>query len=260
MLNIKYTKEEMETHVSEAFSKERSIIINEDCLNKNNFTIGDKISLSNGRTSNTYTIVGSFKSRATDVQAVIPSNYAVSDFNAVNYKFLGYTADDPDTVMVQIRNLFGNTENWSRTIKEFNNDALLTVGTFLKPMHSMTYFIVFLAIVGIVNNLLINFIQKRHSIAMYKSVGLSNKQNVKITLIEALSSGMIGSIIAMAVSYMEIKTIFIVAGPKISIDPNLDILSFTLVGFIGIIINLTGSIVPIIKSFKMNLVEEIKSK
>ena len=71
---------------------------------------------------------------------------------------------------------------------------------------------------------------------------------------------MIGSIIAMAVSYMEIKTIFIVAGPKISIDPNLDILSFTLVGFIGIIINLTGSIVPIIKSFKMNLVEEIKSK
>lgn len=69
---------------------------------------------------------------------------------------------------------------------------------------------------GVINNLLINYIQKRRTIAMYKSIGLSNRQNRKMTLIEGFSSGLIGAVIAIVVSYMEIQTIFLVAGPKIS--------------------------------------------
>ena len=81
-----------------------------------------------------YQVVGSFKSRATDVEALIPSAYAVSDFGASAYDFLAYTAADPDAIMVQIRDLFGDTSNWSRTVEEFNTDALSTVGAFLQPM------------------------------------------------------------------------------------------------------------------------------
>lgn len=106
-------------------------------------------------------IAGSFKSRATDVEAVISSRWAADDFGASSYDFLAYTAVDPDAVMVQIRDLFGNTSNWSRTVEEFNTDALSTVGAFLQPMHSMTYFILLLAAVGVINNLLINYMQKR---------------------------------------------------------------------------------------------------
>lgn len=91
-------------------------------------------------------------------------------------------------------------------MEEFNNDALATVGAFLQPMHSMTYFILLLATVGVINNLLINYIQKRRTIAMYKSIGLSNRQNRKMTLIEGFSSGLIGAVIAIVVSYMEIQT------------------------------------------------------
>lgn len=72
---------------------------------------------------------------------------------------------DPDP------DLFADTPNWSRTVEEFNTDALSTVGAFLQPMHSMTYFILLLAAIGVINNLLINYMQKRRSIAMYKSVG-----------------------------------------------------------------------------------------
>lgn len=98
--------------------------------------------------------------------------------------------------MVQLRDLFGETSNWSRTVEEFHADALSTVGAFLQPMHSMTWFILLLAAVGVINNLLINYLQKRRSIAMYKSVGLSNRQNMKMTLIEGFSSGLVGAAIA----------------------------------------------------------------
>lgn len=258
MLALHYTKSEMKEQAVSAFTGERAVLLSESCMERMGASAGDMITLTNGTGQNDYWVAGSFKSRATDVEAVIPSNYAEDDFGANVYDFLAYTATDPDAVMVQIRDLFGDTSNWSRTVEEFNTDALSTVGTFLKPMHSMTYFILLLATVGVINNLLINYIQKRRTIAMYKSVGLSNKQNRKMTLIEGFSSGLIGAGIAIFVSYMEIQTIFLVAGPKISTVPELDAGVFLSAGAMGIVVTLIGSVVPIFKSRQMKLVEEIK--
>lgn len=258
MFALHYTESSMQKQAVSAFAAERSIIVSESCMERTGFSVGDTLALSNGAATNSYVVVGSFKSRATDVEAVIPSTYAVSDFSMTTYGFLAYTAADPDAIMVQIRDLFGDCSNWSRTVEEFNTDALSTVGAFLQPMHSMTYFILLLAAVGVINNLLINYMQKRRAIAMYKSVGLSNWQNVKMTLIEGFSSGLIGSIIAIFVSYMEIQTIFLVAGPKISMVPELSARTFLMAGAMGILVTLLGSVVPIFKSRQMKLVEEIK--
>lgn len=258
MLAINYTNYDMKEQVIESFKDKRSIILNEDTLKKVGLSIGDTITLSNDKSNFSYSIVGSFKSRVSDVEAVIPSHYAVSDFDEINYGFLAYTAVNPDAVMIQIRDLFGDTSNWSRTVEEFNNDALKTISSFLSPMNKMTYFIFILATVGIINNLLINYIQERRFIAMYKSVGQSDKQNVKMTLIEGFTSGLLGAVIGIVISIMEIQTIFIVAGPKISMTPNLDFKTFIIAGLLGITVTLIGSIVPIVKGKKMKLVEEIK--
>lgn len=258
MFAINYTNFEIKKQVTEAFKDKRSVILNEDTLKKVGLSIGDTITLSKDKYDFSYKIVGSFKSRANDVEAVIPSHYAVNDFDKTNYGFLVYTAVNPDSVMIQIRDLFGDTYNWSRTVEEFNNDSLNTISSFLSPMNKMTYFIFLLATVGIINNLLINYIQKRRSIAMYKSIGLSNKQNIKVTLIEGFTSGLLGAVIGIVISILEIQTIFIVAGPKISMKPDLDFKTFIIVGLLGIIVTLIGSIVPIIKGKKMKLIEEIK--
>ncbi|HBF4081745.1 TPA: FtsX-like permease family protein [Clostridioides difficile] len=258
MFAINYTNFEIKKQVTEAFKDKRSVILNEDTLKKVGLSIGDTITLSKDKYDFSYKIVGSFKSRANDVEAVIPSHYAVNDFDKTNYGFLVYTAVNPDAVMIQIRDLFGDTYNWSRTVEEFNNDSLNTISSFLSPMNKMTYFIFLLATVGIINNLLINYIQKRRSIAMYKSIGLSNKQNIKVTLIEGFTSGLLGAVIGIVISILEIQTIFIVAGPKISMKPDLDFKTFIIVGLLGIIVTLIGSIVPIIKWKKMKLIEEIK--
>lgn len=256
MFALHYT--ESQRPEASVFQSERTILLSESCMERSGFSTGDIITLSDGNASYNYKIAGSFKSRATDVEAVISSRWAADDFGASSYDFLAYTAADPDAVMVQIRDLFGNTSNWSRTVEEFNTDALSTVGAFLQPMHSMTYFILLLAAVGVINNLLINYMQKRRITAMYKSVGLSNRQNMKMTLIEGFSSGLIGAIIAIVVSYLEIQTIFLVAGPKISMSPHLEISTFLSAGLMGIGVTLLGSAVPILKSRRMKLVEEIK--
>ena len=258
MLALHYTGKNMQKQAVAAFAGERAVILSESCMERTGFSIGDTITLTDGSAAGAYIVTGSFKSRATDVEAVIPAACAVSDFKKDTYGFLAYTAADPAAIMVQIRNLFGDTANWSRTVEEFNTDALSTVGAFLQPMHSMTYFILLLAAVGVINNLLINYMQKRRAIAMYKSVGLSNAQNTKMILLEGFSAGLIGAVIAIVVSCMEIHTIFLVAGPKISMVPQLHAGTFLMAGGMGILITLSGSIVPIMKSRHMKLVEEIK--
>lgn len=258
MLAIQYTDPEMKEQAAEAFRKKRAIILNEETIKAMDCGVGDTIQLSNGNEEISYAIAGSFKSRASDVQAVIPSKYAVADFNQTSYRFMAYTAADPDAIMIQVRELFGDTTNWSRTVEEFNHDSLSTIGGFLAPMSYMTYFILLLAAIGIINNLLINYIQKRRSIAMYKSVGQSNRQNMKMTLIEGLTSGILGAVIGIVISTIEIQTIFIVAGPKISMTPDLDFKTFLLAGGLGIAVTLIGCTVPIIKGRNMKIVEEIK--
>lgn len=258
MLAIRYTDPEMKEQAAEAFREKRAIILNEETIKAMDCGVGDTIQLSNGNEEISYTVAGSFKSRASDVQAVIPSEYAVADFNQTSYGFMAYTAADPDAIMIQVRELFGDTTNWSRTVEEFNHDSLSTIGGFLAPMNYMTYFILLLAAIGIINNLLINYIQKRRSIAMYKSVGQNNRQNMKMTLIEGLTSGILGAVIGIIISTIEIQTIFIVAGPKISMTPDLDFQTFLLAGGLGIAVTLIGCTVPIIKGRNMKIVEEIK--
>lgn len=258
MLAIRYTDPEMKEQAAEAFREKRAIILKEETIKAMDCGVGDTIQLSNGNEEISYTVAGSFKSRASDVQAVIPSEYATADFNQTSYGFMAYTAADPDAIMIQVRELFGDTTNWSRTVEEFNHDSLSTIGGFLAPMNYMTYFILLLAAIGIINNLLINYIQKRRSIAMYKSVGQSNRQNMKMTLIEGLTSGILGAVIGIVISSIEIQTIFIVAGPKISMTPDLDFKTFLLAGGLGIAVTLIGCTVPIIKGRNMKIVEEIK--
>ena len=257
MLAIKYTGGE-QSQVEVSFDTGRNVILNSDAISALRVSIGDTVTFGGASGAYEYTVIGSFKSRANDVNIVLPSVYAASDFGASNYGFFTYKADNPEAVMTQIRDMLGEQEHWSRTVEEYTGDARETVGTFLSPMNKLTWFILLLAAVGVVNNLLINYIQKKRFIAMYKSVGLSNMQNIIMTVIEGFSMGLIGALLAVAASYLEIKTVFLVAGPKIAMEPELKISTFLIAALMGIGITLIGSVVPIMKGANMKLVDEIK--
>jgi len=79
-----------------------------------------------------------------------------------------------------------------------------------------------------------------------------------MTLTEGLSSGLIGAVIAMIISWLEIKTIFLVAAPRIAMQPELELGTFLFAGALGVGITLIGSIVPIVKNRSMKIVEELK--
>ena len=247
LINIIYDNESIQNSVEMQFHQRRNVIVNSYEKAVESIHIGDVIQLSAGGITQEYTVIGSFKSRATGVNIIISAEYAVSDFQPDGYGIVMFQAENPDAAATEIRTLFGNKENWTRTVAEFNADVLGVIGAFLTPLNQLTYFILFLCIVGIINNLLIQYIQKKRSIAMYKSVGLSKMQHIKMTLIEGFTSGLIGGIVGSTTAWLEIKTIFLVAGPRIPIELDISPSFFVLAGVMGIVIILIGSIVPIFK-------------
>ncbi len=258
MFAMHYEDEKDRNDIETDFAKGRNILISADAMKSRGIRPGNIIRLSAGGQEFEYRVRGSYKIRSTNTEAIIPSSFAMNDFKEQNYGIIAYTAANPDEVMVQIRDMFGSKSNWSRTVEEFNSDASGTVGAFLAPLKNLTWFILVLASVGIMNNLLINFLQKRRATAMYKSVGMSNFQNMIITLTEGFSSGLLGAAIGIMVAWLEINTIFLVAGPRISIQPRLDAGIFLSSGALGIGITLIGSAVPIIKRRKMKIVDHLK--
>lgn len=258
MLAVHYISSDQE-EIESTFAAGRNLLLNQHAMDTLNTSIGDRVTLQGPSGFFTYRVMGSFKCRADDVEIVLPSIYAATDFGAEDYDFFAYQAGEPEAVMTQIRDLLGEQEHWSRTVEEYTDDALKTVESFLSPMNKLTYFILLLAAIGVINNLLMNYIQKRRSLAMYKSVGLSNRQSIEMTLIEGFSIGLLGALLGMVVSYLEIKTVFLVAGPKIAVAPQLEVSTFFTAALMGIVITLVGSLVPMMRSVNMKLVEEIRS-
>lgn len=258
LMNIKYDNRNVQDKVETQFHQGRNAIINSYEKAVDGVKIGDTIRLSDGGVTHEYTVIGSFKSRVSGVNVIIPAEYAVSDFQPEGYGLVLFQAENPDAAATELRTLFVSKENWTRTVDEFNADALGVVGAFLAPLNYLTYFVLLLCIVGVINNLLIQYIQKKRSIAMYKSVGLSKAQHIKMTLIEGFTSGLIGGLAGIMIAWLEIKTIFLVAGPRIPIELNIAPSLFVTAGLMGIAITLIGSVVPIIKGSTMQVVEEIR--
>lgn len=89
MFALHYTESSMQDQAISAFAAERSIILSESCVERTGFSVGDTLTLSNGATTDTYVVVGSL-SRGTDVESVIPSTYAFSDYSKATYGLLAY--------------------------------------------------------------------------------------------------------------------------------------------------------------------------
>lgn len=259
MLAIHYTEGDQK-QIESTFDARRNLLLNEQAIRALQVRIGDQVTLHGPTGSFDYRAMGSFKSRADNVELVLPSAFAVADFGAEGYDFFVYQAAEPEVVMTQIRDMLGTQEHWSRTVEEYTDDARKTVERFLSPMNKLNYFILLLAIVGVINHFLMDYMQKRQSIAVYKSVGLSNIQRIQMTMIEGFSTGSLGALLGTTVSYLEIKTIFLVAGPKIAMTPELDLSTFVTAALMGIAITLAGSLVPIVRSAKMSVIEEIRSE
>ena len=143
-------------------------------------------------------------------------------------------------------------------LEEKNYDSYKGIYLMLRVL---TFIILGLCIVGIVNNRIINFFQRERVFCIQRSIGMSRAQLVKIITSEAALSGLVGGIMAMILGNMLVIILpyFIkAAGQTFEVDFSMN-LSLTVIG-LGIIISMISSFVLVVKKTKMNIVAGIKQE
>jgi putative ABC transport system permease protein len=116
-----------------------------------------------------------------------------------------------------------------------------------------------IGVFGIFNNLIISFIERKRSLAMMRSVGMSRKQTLKMILIEALTGGIIGGTVGILAGTLLILIVpFVMRAINQVVPIHYSVQEYIIAFGAGIIITLVASISPALKFSKQNIIEAIK--
>ncbi len=114
-------------------------------------------------------------------------------------------------------------------------------------------------LLGIINNLIISFIERKRSLAMYRSLGMSRSQIIRMVFIESLTGGLSGGIIGVLGSFVLIINMpHLTRAMVVAIPVYYEISMFVYAILAGVGIMVFASISPAFKSSKLNIIESIK--
>ncbi len=243
--------------------KGRAVIVTNRLKDRYELKIGDKLSLRAWGKVTDYTVVGFFESiENSGDYAIISDKYMKLDMgwqDSFYSTILIKTNMDPDVVLENLKSRFVKQQPFIKTMEDIRWESVHYNEQIYLIAKGFSIITMLAGVLGIFNNLIINFIQRRRSLAMYRSVGMSKLQIIEMILIEALTIGLLGSMAGIASGLLMVMT---GNGLMKALDMEMNLhysggqLSLCLI--IGIIIAVIASLWPALKSSKLNLMESIK--
>lgn len=239
------------------------IILADIFKKKYKYKSGDKITLEINNKDYEYEIVG-FLSNPISAQK---RNCLISDksFKSMLNKKI------PTTLLVKGNNiserLLKNELNKSleeygvsiKTKEELKDTELKNNAGLMSSLESFSFMALIIGSLGIMNNLMVSFMQRKKEFAVLASVGMSKRQRSKMILIEGITIGIVGSILGVITGVLVCEFI-----PEISLSldtylkvivPYYEVIKLCI---FGILLMIIASLVPVLKGSKISIVSEIK--
>lgn len=239
----------------------RYMIIGRQLQIKYSCKVGDVITLNISGQPIPYKVIGVVNTieRGGDISFISEFNY-MHDFKGNNYPIVYIKTDkDIETTEKNIKSELSklspkvfSEEYLEESVLRSNNQILIIIQGF-SLMSALA------GVLGVFNNFFIHFIKKKRYIAMYRSIGMSRKQLLKVNLIEAFTVGMIGGILGVVTSLLMLSIVpNIIKLLNMLVDIKYSITIFIVCFIVSILISIAGSLVPTIKSSKVDIIEAIK--
>nr|WP_300092756.1 FtsX-like permease family protein [Sedimentibacter sp.] len=222
---------------------------------------GDSITLEMKSGDKTYKVIGFYDSiMSNGSNAVISQKYYKMDMKEQDISnFFVKTSKNPDDVLSAIQDKFIRRGVFGDTIDSMEKRNYESNNQFMIILQAFSVIAMLIGIFGVFNNYMISFMERKRSIAMMRSIGLSKKQTLKMIMIEALTGGCIGGIVGIiggTLMLLSVPNLMQSIDIPIAIHYSLSFFISALVG--GIIIAVLASISPALKTSKLNIIDAIK--
>lgn len=222
---------------------------------------GDVLTLENNGQTKDFTVTGIFETLWDGGQMALISAANYSGFiNPYGYDMLLIKTDEsPDAVKNRLKNTYLTDIRFASTHEEISkrsSDGIVSVFTVLKTFTEVALII---SAAGISNNLILSFIERKKTFAIYRSVGAGKSRIGFILAAEsAVCSGaavLIGWTGAALLLSVVPNIIAVIVGP---IHVRYDPLTFLLVGGGASILMILSALIPAAKANSENLLESIR--
>ncbi len=252
---------EANTQAFAALNAGKNIITTNVLKGKLGLKLGDTLLLQFGSKKVAYTITGFVETNVGigHVGYISSENYrqdmGVSDYDFIYVKAKGDVSQAKNNILRAMNKEVMSLQTKSE-LTAANADKVVAI---FNAINSYCYLALLVGIIGIVNNLVASFIERKRSFAMYRCVGMSKKSLNRMLITEAVGMGVFGvvfglscaiimsSIIPAAVSTLWGKVVVQLAFKEMAI-----------IASVGILAMLAISAVPVIRNEKMSLIETIK--
>ncbi len=239
----------------------RNIITSNILKGKLGLKLGDPLRLKFGSKEVDYTITGFVETNQAigHIGYISAANYR-ADMGVVDYDTIYIRAAGNHEALKNniLRDL--NREVMSiQTKEDFTTSVADKVVALFNAIDSYCYLALMVGIIGIVNNLVASFIERKRSFAMYRCVGMSKKSLNRMLVTEAVGMGMFGvgfGLLCALIMSAAIPAAVSVLWGKVTVQ--LAAQQMAVMALVGILAMLAISIVPVLRNDKLNLIETIK--
>jgi putative ABC transport system permease protein len=243
--------------------KGRGILLTNRLRDRFGLKAGDKLQLRAWGKSRVYTVAGFFRSiENSGDYALMSEKYMRLDMGWRDgfYSVLMIKTDeDPDKVVESLKAKFVRQQPYIKTVRNMKLENILYNEQIYLIARGFSIITMLAGILGIFNNLAIYFIQRRRHLAMYRSAGMSRVQLVSMLFIEALTTGLIGSLAGITAGVLMILSgEGLLKSLEIEINTHYSGTQLILSLILGIVISVIASVWPALKSSRLNLMEAIK--
>lgn len=239
----------------------RYLITSVNMGNRYHLKEGDKLTLVFPEGDRVYTIIGFVDSFINaGVFALVPEIYLRDDMGAKYYNGAYIKVKgDSDKALKALQKQYSDRGFSGMTLEEMLKNDMDSKNQLMSTLVGFSVLALVIGVIGVINNLIISFIERKQGIAILRSVGMSKKQVANMLFIEALYSGGIGGtagITAGVIIMYILPDVLRAMQEPIRTYLISDILWVYLVG--GILITVVSSITLVKRSSKLNIIESIK--
>ena len=222
---------------------------------------GDTLTLEFARRTADYTVIGFVAALWSNGDfAIVDERFLRQDDGPSRYAaiYARSTGSETDAARA-IVDQFGREGVRTRTVSEINARGRESNRELFFLLRGFSLMAMFLGSIGVVNNFLISFMDRKRSFALLRSIGMSRRQNTVMLLLEAVSVGFIGTLVGLGVAGILLASIPIVlAAFRVWIFLQYSAVLAGLMFAAGILVSVFGSVGPTTRTRRMNLIEAIK--
>ncbi len=160
---------------------------------------GDRLLLDFGDRENEYEVAGFFNSLMWNGSyALVGERFLKLDSGLLYYSDLYVkTSGSADEVAEAIKEKLARRRPWVTTMDEMEGRDRQSNKDMFLVLQGFSLMTMFIGIIGVLNNYLLSFIERKRSLALLRSVGMSKKQGVFMLFLEALSGGLVDEFVAI---------------------------------------------------------------